>query len=81
MDEDGDEVEQPEEIVTQEMATGESPRMLTLYGYNTFELVNELKRREEVSSVNVLPGTDYMLTSGSRSIKNTGPAIILVIID
>lgn len=47
----------------------------------TCELVEELRKREGVDSVNVEPYEPYSITIGDKTESEQGPAVLLVIID
>ncbi len=47
----------------------------------TCELVEELKKREGVDSVNVEPYEPYSITVGEKTETEKGPAVLLVVID
>ena len=47
----------------------------------TCELVEELRKREGVDSVNVEPYEPYGITVGEKTETEKGPAIILTVID
>lgn len=47
----------------------------------TCELVEELRKREGVDSVNVEPYEPYSITVGNKKATEQGPAIILTVID
>lgn len=47
----------------------------------TCELVEELRKREGVDSVNVEPYEPYSITVGEKTETEKGPAIILTVID
>ena len=47
----------------------------------TCELVEELRKREGVDSVNVEPYEPYSITIGDKAESEQGPAVVLVVID
>lgn len=47
----------------------------------TCELVEELRKREGVDSVNVEPYEPYSITVGNKKATEQGPAVLLVVID
>ena len=47
----------------------------------TCVLVEELRKREGVDSVNVEPYEPYSITVGNKKATEQGPAIILTVID
>ena len=47
----------------------------------TCELVEEIRKREGVASVNVEPYEPYSITVGEKTETEKGPAIILTVID
>jgi hypothetical protein len=52
-----------------------------LAGFSTEDLVNELKLREGVQAVVVMPYEPFSIVSNTVKIKDTGPAILFVVID
>ena len=48
---------------------------------STQELVEELRKREAVEMVQVLPYQDYRITVGDREIRDSGPALLLRVWD
>lgn len=48
---------------------------------STQELVEELRKREAVEVVQVLPYQDYRITVGDREIRDSGPALLLRVWD
>ena len=44
----------------------------------TYELSNELIKREGVSSFIVNPHEECVITTGTESVKITGPAVIII---
>lgn len=49
--------------------------------FTTAELVKELQKREAIESIDAQPYEKYQITVGDKKIANTGPAIILLVID
>lgn len=47
----------------------------------TCELVDELKKREDVWATSVEPYEDYSITVGEEIIKDSGPVVLLKIWD
>ena len=47
----------------------------------TCELVEELRKRKGVDSVNVEPYEPYSITVGNKKATEQGPAVLLVVID
>ena len=52
-----------------------------LSAVSTCELVEELRKREGVDSVNVEPYEPYSITVGEKTETEKGPAVLLVVID
>lgn len=52
-----------------------------LADFSTTELVQELKHREGVKEVLVQPHDGYTILAGLNIIENTGPAVLLIVID
>lgn len=44
----------------------------------TYELSEDLIKREGVSSLNVNPHEECLITTGTESLKITGPAVIII---
>lgn len=55
--------------------------MTDIKEYTTRELVEELKKREGVEHVQCQPYEDYAISSNTAMLNDTGPAVILVVID
>jgi len=49
--------------------------------FTTAELVKELQKREAIESINAQPYEKYQITVGDKEITDSGPAIILLVID
>ena len=54
---------------------------MDLSNISTRELVEELKKREGVETVEVAPYEDYRFSVGAREISDQGPAVLLRIWD
>jgi len=52
-----------------------------LKSFSTKELVKELRKREAVESLTVLPHQDYEILTNDNHVKNIGPVIILSVKD
>lgn len=48
---------------------------------STQELVEELRKREAVEVVQILPYQEYRITVGDREIRDSGPALLLRVWD
>lgn len=48
---------------------------------STSKLVEELKKRDGVSSITVYPYEEYTVSTSQCGFRDTGPAVILVIRD